>query len=110
MHDFQVTPAATSFAALKAIEADKLRPDLVISDYRLPCGATGFEVVQRIRQLLGCKLPAIIMTGDTTGDWAEEVIEHGYQVLQKPVASSLLMQTIHEQLAKADDAPLADSH
>lgn len=108
MHDFQVTPAATSFEAFKVIEADKLRPDLVISDYRLPCGVSGLEVVEHIRQLLAFKVPAIIMTGDTTGDWAEEAQQRGYQVLQKPVDSSVLLQTIHEQLAQTDAMPTSD--
>jgi two-component system CheB/CheR fusion protein len=105
MHDFRVTPAATSFAALEAIETDKLRPHLVLSDYRLPCGISGFDVVEHIRQLLGFNVPAIIMTGDTTGDWPEQARQRGYQVLQKPVDSNLLLQTIHEQLAKNDELP-----
>jgi two-component system CheB/CheR fusion protein len=110
LQDFLITPAATSFDALRAIEEDQLRPDLVISDYRLPCGDTGVEVVQRIRHMLGYPLPAIIMTGDTTGGWAEQARQHGYHILQKPVPSDLLMQTIQEQLAKRDASPYGNRY
>jgi PAS domain S-box-containing protein len=96
---FDVHAAPCGDDALTIIE-DGLRPDIVLSDYRLP-GANGTEVVRRIRQLAGDDLPAILMTGDTS---ANEIAAAGLEhctVLHKPINSERLISLIHKSFGSS---------
>jgi PAS domain S-box-containing protein len=91
---FDVHTAVSGDDALTKIE-DGLRPDVVVSDYRLP-GLNGVEVVRRIRNLAGDDVPTIIMTGDTS---AQEISSANLMrciVLHKPIKSERLISIIHE--------------
>lgn len=70
------------------------RPDLILSDLRLREGLTGFEVVERVRGMLGAELPAIILTGETgKGDLAEGE-RRRITFLHKPIQAESLRQAI----------------
>lgn len=91
---FDVQSALHGDDALAQIE-DGLRPDIVVSDYRLP-GLNGIEVVSRIRHLVGEDLPTILITGDTS---AKDIAASNLArctVLHKPVNSEQLISLIHE--------------
>src|SRR5690606_31014382 len=49
--------------ALEQLEA--WTPQLLISDYRLRENQTGAQAVYQLRQKLGTRVPALIITGDT---------------------------------------------
>ncbi len=72
-----------------------LRPDMIISDYRLP-GMNGVEVVRHIRDLAGNDVPSILVTGDTS---LNEIVAAGLPscaVLHKPINSEHLISLIRE--------------
>lgn len=69
-------------------------PDLVISDYRLREQRTGLEAIAALRELLGNALPALLITGDTAPERLCEALASGIPVLHKPVAPSLLFQSM----------------
>ncbi len=60
-------------------------PDVLVSDYRLPEGRTGFEVIAALRAEFGRDIPAIIITGDTDPALLRKMAEHGIIVLHKPL-------------------------
>jgi signal transduction histidine kinase/CheY-like chemotaxis protein len=87
---FEVQAAQNGDDALAHIEKG-FRPDVLVSDYRLP-GYNGIEVVRRVRQRTREDLPAIIMTGDTS---AHEIRSLPHcEILHKPVDTDGLVALI----------------
>lgn len=82
--------------ALAHIEAG-LRPNIILSDYRLP-GPNGVEVVKSIRQNVDTDIPVIMMTGDTSGAAIRQEGLDKVEVLSKPVDVKQLLSLI-EQMA-----------
>lgn len=78
--------------ALACIKAG-FRPDIVVSDYRLP-GYNGVEMVRRVRQATVEDLPAIIMTGDTSGEEIRAANLSHCTVLHKPANIDQLIALI----------------
>jgi signal transduction histidine kinase/CheY-like chemotaxis protein len=67
-------------------------PDLVVADLRLGDGGCGVDVVARLRDELGIRIPALIVSGDT-GETAErQVRDAGLALLRKPVVARRLEQ------------------
>ncbi len=71
-------------------------PDLVISDYRLLAGETGFDVVRAVRAVFGNTLPAFIITGDTDPNLIRRMAQHGIAIHYKPLRIDKLMHWIGE--------------
>jgi PAS domain S-box-containing protein len=94
---FDVTTALDGREAIGQIE-DGLRPNIIVSDYRLP-GLNGIDVIRHIRELAGEDLPTILVTGDTS---AAHIAEAGLtfcEVLHKPVDSDQLIALISKSCA-----------
>ena len=64
----RVHGAADGAAALELVCRSNLRPSVVVSDYNLPNGMTGLEMVARLRQTLAADVPFVILTGDTSAE------------------------------------------
>jgi CheY-like chemotaxis protein len=75
------------------------RPDVVISDFRLP-GENGFDVVNRLRGPLGYAIPVIVMTGDTSLARVEPQKVANLTVVQKPVDADALIALVHNLAAR----------
>ena len=73
--------------------------DLIVSDYRLPGLLTGVEVVERIRQVSGRSIPAIIMTGDTQANVALEAARAGCTIIHKPYTLTVLIEAVDHVLS-----------
>ena len=73
---------------------DGVAPDIVISDYRLSAGETGFDVVAMVRAVFGNGLPAIITTGDTDPTLIRSMAEHGIEIHYKPLRMDSLQRAI----------------
>jgi signal transduction histidine kinase/CheY-like chemotaxis protein len=69
-------------------------PDLVICDYRLPGDSNGVETVQRLRQISGSLVPALIISGDSGGSVQSDTTEAGLTLLQKPFAPAKMRSWI----------------
>ena len=59
------------------------RPDVVLSDYRMP-NDNGLAVVARLRQALGDDTPAIVMTGIHRCAISRRIISRGSELLKSP--------------------------
>lgn len=85
--------AATSGPVLGAALGAQV-PDIVISDYRLADGETGYDVIDRLRKLVKPDLPALLVTGDTDPLLIRSMADRGIVVLHKP----LEMETVEAYL------------
>jgi DNA-binding response OmpR family regulator len=80
--EFEVATAGSAEEALDVM--DTFRPDLLLTDIRLP-GLDGFELVRRARQQRST-LPVIVMTGTRSQDLDRTARELGISsVLFKPL-------------------------
>ncbi len=77
------------------------KPDLLITDYRLPGDANGIEIVNYLRLCFGPQLPALILTGDTAPETLQRISEAGMTVLHKPVRPARLRALLMHLLEKA---------
>ncbi|MCA0278900.1 MAG: response regulator [Proteobacteria bacterium] len=94
----QVYPGRSAAEALAAhamaSTAGHAQVDLVVADYRLADGVTGFEAIQAIRARLGRAVPAVIVTGDTSPERLKEVTASGARILHKPISGEDLRDAI----------------
>jgi len=65
-------------------------PDLALVDHHLGGGLVGLDVMQKLDELNGAPLPAIIITADRSPDLEETVRERGYGLLRKPIKPATL--------------------
>jgi len=102
------------WSAGRGAEADSLlmqqriTPDAVICDYRLPDGETGIDVIRRLREIAGAGLPAALVTGDTAPERLREATDSGYALLHKPVQPAKL-RLLLEHLLRAPERSAAAS-
>jgi signal transduction histidine kinase/CheY-like chemotaxis protein len=59
--------------------------DIVMSDLRLRGTDDGLRAIERVRQVCGYDVPALLVTGDTSPEQVKRVHESGLIVLFKPV-------------------------
>ncbi len=76
-------------------------PDIVISDYRLADGESGFDVIERARRRFGSELPALLFTGDTDPNLIRSMADRGIAVLYKPIQIEPLLAFIGKATARA---------
>jgi CheY-like chemotaxis protein len=92
-----VVPAGTGGEALRLVR-EGLRPDLFVSDFRMP-GTTGLDTVMEIRHLHPA-LPCLIVTGDESL-WrsADSLALLDIEVVRKPFAVPHLVAAVTRALA-----------
>jgi len=65
-------------------------PDFVLVDYHLDDQSHGLQVMQHLDNILGTKLPAIVITADRSSKLEEEARARGYGLLRKPIRPAAL--------------------
>jgi CheY-like chemotaxis protein/anti-sigma regulatory factor (Ser/Thr protein kinase) len=93
-----VVTAASEDTALAVLSESERPPDIIISDYRLSDGKTGFDVIECIRRAFGTPIPAFLISGDTAPERLREARASGYYLLHKPVPITL--RSVISQLLK----------
>ena len=76
-------------------------PEAILCDYRF-AGATGVEVIARLRAALKACIPALIVTGDVTADRLLDIARHGLPVIHKPVNPAQLRRWLGQVRAGTD--------
>lgn len=71
---------------------------LIIADYRLAGSVTGSDAVRQLIRHLGYRVPALIVTGDTSPERLRELAASGHVVLHKPLAPDLLQTAIRQAI------------
>ena len=77
-------------AALAALDARGQRPDLILSDYRLPGELDGVGVVERLRARYGQDVPGALVTGETGQAALTAIARSGLTLLHKPLQPAKL--------------------
>jgi CheY-like chemotaxis protein len=75
---------------LEALGAVERYPDLIVADLRLGDGASGLAAIARLRDELGERVPALVISGDTGASAEREVRDAGFVLLRKPVVPASL--------------------
>ena len=70
------------------------RPDVVVTDYRLP-GENGADFVKRFRQV-HVQVVAVVISAYTDEDTIEEATQAGAMFVPKPVDFTILSRLIHD--------------
>src|SRR6266571_441687 len=94
-----VETATNASAALEA--ATKLRPDVIVSDLRMP-GIDGFEFIRQVRRIQNLtSVPAIALTGASMNTDIQKAITSGFTAhLTKPVDVNDLSKLIEQLTAR----------
>ncbi len=96
---YRINSAIDGEDAIRLVEREGLRPDLLIVDYNLPRDLTGLQVLARLRPTLGRAVPALILTGDISTGTLREIAAQGYDHRTKPVATDDLSHLVRRLLA-----------
>jgi two-component system CheB/CheR fusion protein len=81
-------------AALELVERDALQPDLLLVDYNLPNGVSGFGLAQQLRESLGRDLPVIVLTGALPTEGPRDATLPNCVTFGKPLKLPALSQVI----------------
>jgi CheY-like chemotaxis protein len=65
-------------------------PGLVLVDYHLSGQSNGLDVMEHLDLLLGCHLPAIVITADRSTELEDQVRGKQYGLLRKPIKPGAL--------------------
>ncbi len=80
---------------LRKMDAEAIRPDVLVSDYRLPQGVTAVDAITQVRELWGGDIPAIVLTGDMAPEVLHEIQASGAILLNKPVSPARLRSLVY---------------
>jgi CheY-like chemotaxis protein len=103
----EVVAAASRDAILGALGT--LAPDVLVTDYRLPQGITGFDVISALKDKFGEALPAIVISGDTDPALLRQMNQRGIIVLHKPIDLEELQSYLEDLTHSATADRLAPS-
>lgn len=98
----RVVAAESEGTAMAALAELGSRPDLIICDYRLAHGETGFELINRLRRAYHGQIPAFLISGDTSTERLREARDGGYYLLHKPVRPMALRSLVRRLLRDED--------
>jgi CheY-like chemotaxis protein len=94
---FRVMTASNAAAVGTLADNDDV-PDLIISDYRLPDGKTGLDLIRDLRNAFSDQIPAFLISGDTNPEPQSEAQAAGFHLLHKPVNPMALRATVNRML------------
>jgi len=97
---YVVSGAADANAAMNMVLGGAIRPEILLTDYDLPNGMYGLDLVAKLRASLGDDLPAIILTGDITPETKAKIDREDCIQLGKPVVSQELVLAIEQSCSR----------
>lgn len=103
---YGTSSALDGVAALKLIKDGAVRPEVLLTDYNLPNGMNGLDLLLAARAALQQDLPGIILTGDISSETLAKIAAQECVALSKPVKPRVLLRAI-ERLCPPPSARLA---
>jgi len=91
-----VRAASDAASALKLVAGGAIRPEILLTDYNLPGGMNGLELLAQLRTLLKVNLPGIILTGDIATETLTRIGLQDCIQLSKPVDPRALVEAIEQ--------------
>ncbi|MGQ7847568.1 ATP-binding protein [Granulosicoccus sp. 3-233] len=92
--DCQTLAAESTGQALSLLQEQDMQPDILVVDYQLKNELTGTAAINAVRAHFERRIPAIIVTGDTSKKRLREAQQTGCRLLHKPVDAKDLVKTI----------------
>ena len=102
-----VVTGSTDSAVLARLSKYDQPPDLIISDYRLPGGKTGVEVIEWVRANYDARIPAFLISGDTNPNSLRAARASGFHLLHKPVTPMNSSRHHEPDVAEGENRPRA---
>ena len=102
---YTVQPAPDATAAIQMLAGSTIRPEILLTDYNLPNGLNGLDLVSQLRAMTDPALPAIILTGDISTETMTRIAAQNCIQLSKPVDPRALMLAI-ERLRLREAPPV----
>jgi len=99
---FRVAMAASATEAGALIKHLDDVPSLLISDFHLLDGSTGVEAVSAIRKFFGEKIPAFIVSGDTSKVVKDARMLDNCTLMSKPVDTNRLLSAARAAIRTGD--------
>jgi signal transduction histidine kinase/CheY-like chemotaxis protein len=94
LHGCRVVEAGSVDEAREMVIACDCTPALILADYQLQDGRTGFDAIECVREEINIDVPAILITGDTSPALLDEARSAGFGLLHKPISSTALFSAI----------------
>lgn len=106
LEQWRCRPVAAGSAAelTTLLKGEALIPDVVLADYRLRDHQTGITAIEALRARYGAKLPALLVSGDTTEELFRAARERSLIFIAKPVSSARLRAALLHFLARRTPA------
>lgn len=95
-----VVAAPSGAQALQALAASTRVPDALVCDYELEDNCTGPEVIRALREEFNCDIPALMVTGDTSGTAETQARQMGLALLYKPLDAAALRRSLESILRR----------
>ncbi len=73
-------------------------PDVILTDYNLPGGMNGVEIVMELRKICNSYIPAIVLTGDISTEALGHIRGESVTQLNKPITPNEVAQSIARML------------
>jgi signal transduction histidine kinase len=96
----RVVTAATDDGAIDDLVKHGTVPDLIVSDYHLPDGQTGVQLIEKLRSAFRIEIPAFVISGDVNAEPLQVTREKGFHLLYKPVAPMTLRAMLNRMLKR----------
>ncbi len=93
---YEVTTATSPDTALMILRSVEELPDALLVDFRLAEDVNGIDTIEMLMKELAVSIPALLITGDTTGDGLKQITSSGYRHLHKPVEARILLQMVND--------------
>ena len=90
LHGYEVMSAASGDRAIQLVE-EGLIPDLILTDYHLPSGLAGDQVITEIETRLGFKPPTLMLAG-IRGACIEKMNSVADRIFAKPADMDVVLQ------------------
>jgi signal transduction histidine kinase/CheY-like chemotaxis protein len=84
--------------AREAMATRGWEPQMVIADLRLRDGESGIAVLDALRGAGESRLPALLITGDTSPERLQDIQDSGYRFLHKPASAARLRALMRFEL------------
>jgi signal transduction histidine kinase/CheY-like chemotaxis protein len=92
--------AAGDWVGLEAkLEMTSSPIDLILTDFHLDAGLSGYELIKRVRKRLGARIPSILLTGDVEIRHGPESTATAVVIAYKPLSYEKLASLIQETIS-----------
>jgi two-component system CheB/CheR fusion protein len=95
-------------SAVELVEKGSFDPALILADFNLPRGMDGLEATEKIRAIMGTRIPAIVLSGDISTDALGGSEGRDFLRLNKPIKLPVLANEIRHLLPSAPESIAKD--